>query len=141
LRVPATWNSEAPEGAKDTHYSMMRGTQANLVIRQGAEQQYKPTLYVENHTAAPEDPFAERLQAAVDRLKDRYPGLTVRREAGSWVVAAPANFDLGHEAHFAQVTENYLRYLKAGKLPDWEVPNMITKYATIMKAFELSRRP
>jgi hypothetical protein len=24
-------------------------------------------------------------------------------------------------------------------LPDWEVPDMITKYATIMKAYELSR--
>ena len=27
---------------------MMRGTKANLVIRQGAEQKYKPVLYVEN---------------------------------------------------------------------------------------------
>jgi len=24
-------------------------------------------------------------------------------------------------------------------LPDWEVPNMITKYATIMQAYEMSR--
>ena len=43
------------------------------------------------------------------------------------------------EAHFAQVTENYLRYLRAGRLPDWEVPNMITKYATIMQAYKLCR--
>lgn len=138
-RVSVTWNFEAPAGAKDTHFSMMRGTQANLVIRQGEEQQYKPTLYVENVTPTPEDQFGERLQAAVERLKARYPGLTVRKDAGSWIVAAPANFDPGHEAHFAQVTENYLRYLKAGQLPDWEVPNMITKYATIMQAFEKSR--
>jgi len=48
-------------------------------------------------------------------------------------------YDVGHEAHFAQVTEHHLRYLRAGRLPDWEVPNMLTKYATIMKAFELSR--
>jgi hypothetical protein len=24
-------------------------------------------------------------------------------------------------------------------MPNWEVPNMITKYATIMKAYEMSR--
>jgi hypothetical protein len=38
------------------------------------------------------------------------------------------------------VTEQFLTYLRAGRLPDWEVPNMITKHATIMKAFEMSRR-
>jgi hypothetical protein len=37
------------------------------------------------------------------------------------------------------VTETFLRHLRAGRLPDWEVPNMITKYATIMQAYELSR--
>lgn len=56
-----------------------------------------------------------------------------------WRVTVPEKYDVGHEAHFAQVTENYLRYLRAGRLPDWEMPNMITKYATIMQAYELSR--
>ena len=48
-------------------------------------------------------------------------------------------YDVGHEAHFAHVTGNYLRYLRAGRLPDWEVPNILTKHTTIMKAYELSR--
>ena len=48
-------------------------------------------------------------------------------------------YDVGREAHFAQVTQNYLRCLRAGQLPDWEVPNMLTKHATVMKAYELSR--
>jgi len=29
--------------------------------------------------------------------------------------------------------------LRAGKLPEWEVPNMLTKYSAIMQAYELSR--
>ncbi len=41
-------------------------------------------------------------------------------------------YRIGHEAHFAQVTKKYLQYLEQGKLPDWEVPNMITKYYTTM---------
>ncbi len=28
---------------------------------------------------------------------------------------------------------------RTGRLPDWEVPNLLTKYAAIMKAYELSR--
>ena len=35
-KASVIWNYEAPEGAKDTHYSIMRGTISNLVIRQGA---------------------------------------------------------------------------------------------------------
>ena len=65
--------------------------------------------------------------------------LGFRRDGKAWRVTVPEKYDVGHEAHFAQVTGNYLRYLRAGRLPDWEVPNMLTKYATIMKAYGLSR--
>src|SRR6266850_2197824 len=41
-RVSVKWAYQAPEGTGDTHYSIMRGTQARLVIRQGAEQHYQP---------------------------------------------------------------------------------------------------
>jgi Fe-S cluster assembly scaffold protein SufB len=51
----------------------------------------------------------------------------------------PDKYRVGHEAHFGQVTENFLRYLRDGKLPDWEVPNMLTKYSIIMQAYEMSR--
>ncbi len=138
-RVSVTWNFEAPPGAKDTHYSIMRGSQANLIIRQGAEQQYKPTLYVESVGPTEEAAFEARLRATVTRLLDRFPGLEVKKAEGSWQVVIPASYDVGHEAHFTQVTDNFLRYLKAGQLPAWEVPNMLTKYATIMQAYEKSR--
>jgi Fe-S cluster assembly scaffold protein SufB len=37
---------------------------------------------------------------------------------------------VGHEAHFGQVTEEFLEYVKSGRLPEWEIPNMIVKYYT-----------
>ena len=46
-KVSVIWNFEAPPGTADTHYSIMRGTKANLIIRQGVDEQFKPTLYVE----------------------------------------------------------------------------------------------
>ena len=33
-----------PEGGGDTHYSLMRGSNAELIIKQGAEQGFKPVL-------------------------------------------------------------------------------------------------
>jgi hypothetical protein len=36
-----------------------------------------------------------------------------------WIrLTVPGKYDVGHEAHFARVTQNYLRYLRADRLPD-----------------------
>ncbi|HVM59951.1 MAG TPA: putative oxidoreductase C-terminal domain-containing protein [Verrucomicrobiae bacterium] len=138
-KVTVKWNFEAPPGAGDTHQSMMRGTKANLIIRQGAEQPFQPVLYVEKVGHVDDARFEKALKTAIGDLQSKYPGVGFRRDGKVWQITVPEKYDVGHEAHFAQVTENYLRYLRAGRLPDWEVPNMITKYATIMKAYELSR--
>jgi len=138
-KVSVIWNYEAPEGTKDTHYSIMRGTNANLEIRQGADEDYKPILYVQNTGGASDDEFAETLKKAIDGLQGKFPGLSLDVRNGEMVVVIPEKYKVGHEAHFTQVTEKYLEYLNAGKLPDWEVPNMIAKYYTTTKGYEMSR--
>jgi predicted dehydrogenase len=138
-KVSVTWNFEPPAGTKDTHYSIMRGTKANAVIRQGPEQKYKPMLYIEKVGDASDAEFEATLKSTVDGWQKEFPGVAFVRDGAAWRFEIPAVYDVGHEAHFAQVTRRYLDYLKAGKLPAWEVPNMITKYATIMQAYELCR--
>jgi hypothetical protein len=134
------WKYEAPEGGGDTHYSLMRGTDAALVIRQGAEQNYRPTLYVEKRCRTDDDAFETALRTALAGLAEELPGLGARRVgAGLWAVEIPDVLREGHEAHFGRVTRRYLRCLAEGALPAWEVPNMITKYRTILRAYELSR--
>ena len=56
-----------------------------------------------------------------------------------WKVHVPAVFHVGHEAHFGQVVDQFLGYVKAGALPDWEVPNMLAKYWTTTTALALAR--
>ena len=34
-------------GGGHTHYAIMKGSNANLIVRQGKEQGYKPALFVE----------------------------------------------------------------------------------------------
>lgn len=138
-KVSVIWNYEAPEGTQDTHYSIMRGTNANLTIRQGAEENYKPILYVEQTGPGSEEDFAAALNEAIEGLQAKYPGLSLEFRDSETVVNIPDSYKTGHEAHFTQVTEKYLEYLKAGKLPDWEVPNMIAKYYTTTKGYEMSR--
>ena len=139
-KVSVVWNFEAPEGTGDTHYSIMRGTKCNVIIKQGEEEGYKPTLYVEAKTSGEPDAFATALGEAVEEtLTVKYPGITLR-EAGEnlWIVDIPEKYKVGHEAHFAQVTEKFLQYLVDGKLPDWEVPDMIVKYYTTTQALKMA---
>jgi hypothetical protein len=117
----------------------MRGTNATLTIKQGKEQGFKPVLYVERAASVPAAAHEKALRTAVTQVAKTYPGIGLRAEGDQFVVTVPDRYHNGHEAHFTQVTEHFLEYLRAGKLPDWEVPNMLTKYATIMQAYELSR--
>ncbi len=59
--------------------------------------------------------------------------------SGTWQVAIPEKYRTGHEAHFGEVMERFLQYMKVGKLPDWEVPNMIAKYYTTTKALQIAK--
>ncbi len=135
-RVVVKWNYQAPEGAKDTHYSVMRGSRANIIIRQGAEQGYQPELYVEPAAGVEKDQLASALSSSMEKLQKSYPGLELVETEVGWQVTIPAEFRVGHEAHFSQVMERYLGYLEQGALPEWESANMKVKYLTTTQALE-----
>ncbi len=138
-KASVTWNYEAPEGTGDTHYSIMRGTKCDIIIKQGKEEGFKPTVYVQSSDVS--SPFKSNLQKAIDdTIGGMYPGVELEQlEENLWVINIPEQYKVGHEAHFAQVTEKYLKYLTDGALPAWEVPNMITKYYTTTMGLEMAK--
>ena len=139
-KASVIWNFEAPEGGGDTHYSIMRGSNCNLIIKQGEEQGYKPTLYIEATTGNLDEFTAALEKAVTENLNTMYPGVALKKlEANLWTINIPEKYKVGHEAHFAQVTEKYLDFLKNGNMPDWEVPNMIAKYYVTTHALEMAK--
>ena len=138
-KVKVDWAYEAPEGAGDTHYSIMKGTKANIIIRQGKEQNYKPELYIEPAEGVAADSLNGVIYTAILGLQKTYPGVMMQRQGSRWLIAIPARYHDGHEAHFTQVTIKYLKFLEDGKMPAWEVPNMITKYAITTTALEMAK--
>ncbi|MDO4757451.1 MAG: putative oxidoreductase C-terminal domain-containing protein [Parabacteroides sp.] len=139
-KVSVIWNYTFPEGGGDTHFSVMKGSKADLVIRQGKEQNYRPELFVEVAKGVDKAAYEKELQSAMQSVIAKYPGVALSKvEEGVWLVDIPASYRVGHEAHFGQVTEHFLDYLKEGKLPDWEVPNMLSKYYTTTAALELAK--
>ena len=136
-KVSVIWNYKAPDGTGDTHYSLMRGTKSSLIIRQGKEEGYKPTLYIES---AASKEIETALIAAINKINKTYPGVSIKKNAKGWEVIIPDVFKESHETHFARVTEKYLQYLQNNNMPSWEIPNMIAKYYTTTAARELANK-
>ena len=141
-KTSVIWNFQAPEGTGDTHYSTMRGTQCDLEIKQGAEEGYKARLYITLKKGTDATAFEQHLKSAVEsKISKKYTGLKIKKlNETTWTVDVPAKYKIGHEQHFSQVTQNYLKYLKEGNMPEWEVPNMIVKYYTTSEALKFVNR-
>ncbi len=137
-KVSVEWKYQAPAGGGDTHYSVMHGTNCDLVIKQGAEEKFVPTLYIENIKGMTLTDFRAKLKEALVSMP--YDSLGIE-EAGrnSLKINIPVKYRVGHEEHFGQVTAKFLEYMKEGKLPEWEVPCMITKYYTTTSALKMAR--
>ncbi|NMC39247.1 MAG: oxidoreductase [Bacteroidales bacterium] len=137
-KVSVTWNYMPPAGGGDTHYSVMKGSACNLVIRQGAEEKYLPTLYVENIKGKSIADFTAHLNDFLGQLP--YDSLQAEALAnGSLRIGIPKKYRVSHEEHFGQVTSKFLEYLQNGNMPELEVPGMITKYYTTTSAIKKAK--
>jgi predicted dehydrogenase len=135
------WDWEPPPGSGDTHFAYYRGTRARVEVRQGPADQFRPELYV--IPASPESRAAvmTAVRAKLAALQPDYPGVAVEERGGELHVIVPDRFRVGHEAHFAQVTANFLKYVRdPSTLPAWERPNMLAKYYVTTTGTELSRQ-
>jgi predicted dehydrogenase len=139
-RITAKWTYDAPEGAGDTYYALLKGSKANLEIKQGAEENWKASLYVWPVNSKDTNDLSQALNSAIKEINKDMPGVSVSSVKGGWKVNIPEEYHKGHESHFADVMKRYLQYLKDGKLPDWEVPCMIAKYYTTTKGLEMAQQ-
>ncbi len=135
VKLMVRWDFQAPAGG-DSHYCLMRGTKASLVIRQGKEQEFKPTLFIEPLAVSGSEKYEGEMQSAFAKLAQIYPGIELKKSAKGWEVIIPESYKVGHEAHFAEVTKRYLKYLQDGKIPEKEVAGMLTKYYTTTQALK-----
>lgn len=137
VRLTAMWDYKAPAGG-DNQYSVLRGTKANLVIKQGPDEKYVPELYIAPVSNTPA--YENQVLNKIRDLDNKYPGVYLKKEGNVWHVIIPDIFKDGHEAHFAKVTNSYLDYLKNGDMPKWEVPDMIAKYYVTTTALDMAQQ-
>ncbi len=75
-----------PPVPSDTHFAIYRGSRSSAEVRQGAEENYQPELYV-----TPRHPGVKAaLAARVAAFAGRYPGVAIEDRGHRWRVAIPA---------------------------------------------------
>jgi hypothetical protein len=116
----------------------MHGTKCDLIIKQGANEKFLPTLYIENVKSIAMNEFSVKLKEVLGTLP--YDSLNIEAvNNNSLKINIPEKYRVGHEEHFGQVTAKFLEYMKEGKLPEWEVPGIITKYFTTTSALKMAK--
>jgi len=127
------WNWESDTG--DIYEASFRGTKSRIELRQGAAQHFIPELYVVSQHP---EVFAALSQWAA-AIEKTYPGIAIEKQAGEAHIVIPTKFRVGHEDHFAQVTNRFFEYLKApATLPAWEQSNMMVKYFISTRGVEIA---
>ncbi len=133
------WDWEAPKGAGDTHYAVYKGSRAKVEVRQSKTDNYRAEVYVVPNADGDRAQVHAAVQARVAALQGQWPGVAVDERHGAIHLSIPEAFRVGHEAHFAEVTRNFLGCLRnRGSLPAWERPNMLAKYFVTTTGTELS---
>ena len=140
VKVRVGWNYEAEPGAGDTHFAVFKGSKARIEVRQGKEEKYRTELYVVPNSRESKAEVLTALNRKIQTLQTRLPGVAIEDLGEQMRVTIPDGYRVGHEDHFAQVTERFLEYLKnRGAMPAWEKSNMLSKYYVTTKGVELSR--
>jgi predicted dehydrogenase len=134
------WDWEPAPGTGDTHFAYYRGSRAKVEIRQGAAEKFRPELYLVPGAAGDKPVVLAAAQKRIASLQAQYPGSGVEDLGAELRVTIPDRLRVGHEDHFAQVTQRFLRYVRdRSTLPSWERPNMLAKYYVTTEGTRLAR--
>lgn len=126
VRLDVLWHYEALGGGGDTHNSVFRGTRCSAIVRQVGGKM--PELYVLPNPAYQQQ-VRDLLARRVDAWQRKYPGIYLVNVGDEFLIFIPEIYRTSHEAHFAEVTDQFLRYLdQPTKVPDWELPHLKAKY-------------
>jgi predicted dehydrogenase len=134
------WDWEAPAGAGDTHFAVYRGGLSRVEVRQTKADKYRPEVYIVPNKPEDKAKVLAAAQAKIASLQGTFAGVAVEDRGTELRLTIPDSFRVGHEAHFAQVTANFLTYVNSpGSIPAWERPNMLAKYFVTTTGTEMSR--
>jgi predicted dehydrogenase len=134
VHIKLIWNLIEPEGAKDLHESMIRGTRSDLRIRQLPEKGFMTELMLKPHTDR--EKIGQAVEACLKAWQEDYPGLSMDEEGDEFLINIPATLRTTHEEHFCKVRDAYLANLDSGGFPPETFANILSRYTLLAEARE-----
>ena len=138
VRIESLWNLAVPKGGGDTHFAVLRGTRAELVVDQGPDTGFQTRLTlrpIRNGRG-----YEEAVARAMLALQPEFPGIGYEADADVYRIRIPDALGTGHESHFAAVLQEFLGYIEQGAWPRQLGPDIVAKYTLLVRARELSHR-
>ena len=118
------WDWLEPAGGGDIHTEIWRGTKARIELRHGPEYGWRPELYI-----VPLADIGAALERRIAGLGETDKGLGLEKHGGEWKIVIPDALRIGHDAHFRELTKNFLAYVEnPGSLPADTNANLLAKY-------------
>jgi len=132
-RAATRWDVAAPAGGGDTSRVVVRGRQARLRIEQNAETAYQRRVVVEARGGRART--AHALAGALAAASAELPGVLARPLGdGAYELDVPPQLDTGHEAQFAELLDELLGWIRAGRGPAGLAERTLAKYALLAEA-------
>ena len=107
-KLNVIWDWEPPAGSGDTHFAFYRGHPRARRSAAGPGRPLPAGALRDPGGGGDKAQVLAAAQAKIKALQDRYPGVTVEDRGAEIHITIPDAFRVGHEAHFAQVTANFL---------------------------------
>lgn len=127
--LTARWDYQAPPGGGDSYAARIRGTKATLEIVQDESVGYVKQLYLVKQPMTDRHQFESELKKAIEIIQQTTPSITFRHvEPDRYQVVVPDTVRKGHEDYFGMVADRFFSYLVDRNMPEWEIPNILTKY-------------
>jgi predicted dehydrogenase len=137
IRQTVDWRQWEPEGAGDLHNVTVRGNRCQVMIRQGADTQYRAEVHLKPVAGENLEPI---LRAQLDHWQVGFPGLSFVPSAIGFRFVVPPELERGHESHFALVLNRFLDYLEQGHWPEALPARIRMRYTLLAQARELALR-
>ena len=139
VKLTTLWEYEASPGGGDTHESVARGSKSTVTVRQRPDG--VPEVFAAPTDLANAKSLVGLLRKKCEAWQRNYPGVEVEEHGTDLRVKVPDVLRVGHEAHFAEVMEEFVRYFITPRtVPAWERTNALARYFITTQAVALARQ-
>jgi hypothetical protein len=140
VRYTTLWGVRPAGPDGDTHVAMARGSRAAVTVRHDAVFGRGPQVFLTPVSPSLKSAILGAVERHCRRWSERHPGYAATDHANRIHVHVPDAARTGHESHFASVLREFVTYVgDRSRIPAWERPNLLAKYAVTTRAVTLAR--